>query len=149
MVSPGWANYYNIKSKEVNAAMEDKIGILGLLCLSYVHNPSSWHDSTLNKYGRNKERKESGEGKRERGKGRKRKTEGGGRKQRKKNGVRLWDTMSTFYYHKWVIMLRVKKIIFKFKDSHPNSQKRECDAFQNSQNSKPEVDPQTFSKMIC
>lgn len=95
-----------------------------------------------------KEKKVGREGGRE-GKGRERKTEGGGRKQRKKKGVRLWDTISTFYYHKWVIILRIKKIIFKFKDSHPNSQKRECDAFQNSQNSKLEVDPQTFSKMIC
>ena len=125
--------------------MEDKMGILGLLCLSYMHHPSSWHDSTLNKYGRNKEKKVGRKGGRE-GKGREGKTEGGGRKQRKKKGVRLWDTMGTFYYHKWIIILRIKKIIFKFKDSHPNSQKRECNAFKNSQNSKLEVIPRHFLK---
>lgn len=61
-----------------------------------------------------KEKKVGREGGRE-GKGRERKTEGGSKERRKGLDV-----------------LRTKKIIFQFKDSHPISQKRECDAFQNS-----------------
>lgn len=75
------------------------------------------------------------------GKRTERNTKVGRRKQGRKKGATLWGTKSTFYCCKWLKIFWIKEIIFKFKERCPNSQKREWDAFQNSQSSKPEVDP--------